>query len=148
VSPSGRTASRDLQPSTRLTGRATQEKDNHKPAAERSKRRARKFPDRRMATRRKVADILQDAGVHANAANNPYAAPARPVTRYRDRCRPGIGYKMLKWGGDDGSHHLHRRKQRQGGECLPRQQRQGGEEKEQHQVRTRSDVMRRAARIG
>jgi hypothetical protein len=48
----------DRQPSTRLIGTATPEKDNHEPAAERSKRRTRKLPERRMPARRKVTDIL------------------------------------------------------------------------------------------
>src|SRR5438045_3226351 len=97
------------------------EESNHEPAAERSKHRTDKPSDRRMPARRKVASVLQDGRVYREAADDPYVDTTGAVTRHRDRRHPGIGNEMLKWSGEDGSHDLQYRQQRQGDEHLPRQ---------------------------
>jgi len=69
-----------------------------------------------MPAGREVLEVFQDAGVHANAADDLNAASARAVACHRDRSRPGVGDEMLKSAGEPGSHHLLRRQQRQHGE--------------------------------
>ena len=79
-----------------------------------------------------MLEVFEDAGVHPKAANDLCSASARIVACHSDRSRPGVGDEMLKSAGKSGW--------------------SGNEEKTarrmtQPQVRTRSDVSTRLARI-
>ena len=84
-----------------------------------------------------MLEVFQDAGVHPKAADDLYAASARAVACHSDRSRPGVGDEMLKSAGNPvrtiscaGNSDKTARRMTQ------------------HQVRARSDVMIRPARIG
>jgi hypothetical protein len=84
-----------------------------------------------------VLEVFQDAGVCPKAADDLHAASARAVACHSDRSRPGVSDEMLKSAG----------KPVRTIACAGNSDKTG-RRMTQHQVRTRSDVMRRLARIG
>jgi hypothetical protein len=102
--------------SRRREGQATPEQSTSEPAAQRSERRRREISYRRMPAGREVLEIFQDAGVHAEAADDLYAASAHAVACRSNGGRPSVGNEMLESAGKPGSYHVLSRQQGQDGE--------------------------------
>ena len=84
-----------------------------------------------------MLEIFQDAGVHPKAANDLHAASAHAVARHGDRSRSSVGDEMLKSAGSPVRTI-----------CWAGSSDKMARRMTQHQVRTRSGVMRMLARIG
>ena len=84
-----------------------------------------------MPSGREVLEVFEDGGIQAEAAND-LRALARAVPRHSDRSRPSIGDEMLNSSRKSGSGNKDKIARRM----------------TQPQVRNRSDVSSRLARIG